>query len=58
MHNYLVVIIAIFKQHGLISSTDAEKLAEKLEGATIPDSYEETQELVAKIYKDLDIKTK
>lgn len=58
MHNYLVLIIALFKQHGLLSAHDAEKLAGEIESTTIPDSYEAAQTLIESLYKKLAIKTK
>ena len=56
MHNYLVIIIAMLKSHGLLTGDQAEKLAGEIEGATIPDSYEAAQKLIDNLYLKFDIK--
>ncbi len=58
MHNYLVLTVALLKAHGLLTSDQAEKLADEIAAVTIPDSYEATQTLVDSLYRKLDIKTK
>jgi len=58
MHNYLLLIVAMFEQHGLVTSSQAEELVKKLESQTLPGDFEETKTLIENLYKRLGISPK